>query len=92
MPQNIFSPDGDGYNDEYAIDIEGYEKFSMVITDLRGNIVFQTNNPADSWNGKIGNIGADCPAGIENYAVLIVYQLKGQDEPVKFTDKISIQR
>ncbi|MCC6726468.1 MAG: gliding motility-associated C-terminal domain-containing protein [Saprospiraceae bacterium] len=50
---NVFSPNGDGINDEFRMfpgcEIKDFEAF---IYDRWGNLVFQTDSPALSWNGE----------------------------------------
>lgn len=49
---NIFSPNGDGHNDE--LQVYGtlcVEDFHWSIYDRWGELVFETDNPADKWDG-----------------------------------------
>jgi len=49
-----FTPDGDGLNDELQAIVNGYdlvENFSFTVYDRRGHIVFETEDPARTWNG-----------------------------------------
>lgn len=57
---NAFTPDGNGYNEEFkpvitsGIDIYEYH---LMIFNRWGEIVFESYNPANGWNGHYGNGG-----------------------------------
>jgi gliding motility-associated-like protein len=55
---NVFSPNGDGNNDVYAIEIENKEmikSFLVQIFNVENKIVFESNNPDFEWNGEYNN-------------------------------------
>lgn len=62
---NAFTPNGDGENDEFGIKGQNidFSHFSMQIYNRYGQLVFATNVPGDTWNGKDGN-GKESPLGI----------------------------
>jgi gliding motility-associated-like protein len=78
---NVLTPDGDGKNDTYKVEIENYVKFSLQIYDLNSNLVFATNDPNIGWNGKYNNTDNQCTSG--NYAGLLRYQLQGEEAKTK---------
>jgi CHU_C Type IX secretion signal domain len=43
--------------------------FTIQITNRWGELVFQSKNPAFSWNGKMNNIGRDVQEGVYNCLV-----------------------
>lgn len=51
---NAFSPNGDGYNDEYCL--QGWNvcvnKFSVLIFSRWGEKVFESNDPSFCWDGS----------------------------------------
>ncbi|WP_417591446.1 gliding motility-associated C-terminal domain-containing protein [Owenweeksia hongkongensis] len=51
---NIFTPNGDGVNDQYCIEnVEGFgECFSLTIYNRWGKEVFTTEDPNSCWNGS----------------------------------------
>lgn len=54
---NAFSPNGDGKNDCFGIRRWGNAKIEQFsIYNRWGQIVFQTKNPADCWDGKWGGV------------------------------------
>lgn len=86
---NIFTPNGDGKNDEYLVKITNYQSFSMVIFDDKNNRVFETRDPQQGWNGRISNIGEACTDGI--YIVRISYTLDGEAPESKLI-KLTLKR
>lgn len=75
---NVFTPDGDDFNDVFEVDIDGWVTYEIKIYNRFSEEVFQSTDPANPWNGKKDNTGADLPAGV--YYVVITYQLRGQTE------------
>jgi gliding motility-associated-like protein len=84
---NIFTPNGDGQNDVFNIDLTEYQfqDFSLVILDLTNHIMFQSSDPSESWNGKKPD-GEMCLTG--NY----VYYLTGKTIEGKTISKYSTLR
>jgi gliding motility-associated-like protein len=67
---NTFTPDGDGINDRFgpvgmSVDPTAY---SMVIFDRWGRIVFETTDPATSWDGRASD-GTPVQDGIYAYRI-----------------------
>lgn len=62
---NAFSPNEDknniyrGVGDFYAI-----KKFDMKIYNRWGEIIFESTNPNEGWNGRKNNTGIEVPAGV----------------------------
>ncbi|MCB9447969.1 MAG: PKD domain-containing protein [Flavobacteriales bacterium] len=48
---NAFSPNGDGINDYFRVEYEGFCEIQMFIFDRWGNEIYRTNS-FDGWNGK----------------------------------------
>ncbi|MBX3101651.1 MAG: gliding motility-associated C-terminal domain-containing protein [Bacteroidetes bacterium] len=70
MPSG-FTPNNDGLNDVLSFQTQALASFTFVVYDRWGKEVFQTNDPAQYWNGKYQNTGNDAAEG--SY----VYVLKG---------------
>jgi len=86
----IFTPDGDGKNDMYKVDISGYDNFSIQIFDVSNNaLVFMSQNPDYKWDGTINNEGAQCKQG--TYIAKVSYKLKGESPEVK-SIKLTLKR
>jgi gliding motility-associated-like protein len=54
---NAFTPDENGLNDVFAPKLYGITEFSMSVFDRWGNEIFQTNDMAEGWNGRVNNTG-----------------------------------
>jgi gliding motility-associated-like protein len=51
---NIFTPNGDGISDYFEITYDGkLANYNIVITNVNGEKVFESNNINKSWDGKI---------------------------------------
>jgi len=62
---NAFTPNNDGLNDTFRPVATGdlIRQFSMVIYNRWGQMIFETNNPAEGWDGK------DAPAGVYSWVI-----------------------
>jgi gliding motility-associated-like protein len=71
---NAFTPNNDAKNDEFKGKgfFDGLKSYQMTIRSRWGDVVFQTNNPDDGWNGLKGNIGEQVPDGVYMYEVIYV--------------------
>lgn len=56
---NVFTPNGDGANDEFRVYYKSVKKYSMVVFNRWGRKVYESTNPAEGWDGTIGNGLAD---------------------------------
>jgi len=68
---NAFTPNNDGINDTYKAFVRNYVSFELLIFNRHGGLVFKTNNPEISWNGKYFNSGYNCEAGVYNVKVTV---------------------
>ena len=78
---NTFTPDGDQYNEEWRVFIEGVDiqDFELLIFDRWGELIWESRDPAASWDGTYGAANADrVPVGT------YVWQIRTSDA---FTDK-----
>lgn len=74
---NTFTPNGDGHNDEYPIEIRDYDNFTVQIFDRNSRMIFSSQDPDNKWNGREFNVGEECLPG--EYIARIKYQLKGEN-------------
>lgn len=75
---NVFSPDADGLNDHYEIEISDEEKYHLLILDKSGNKVFESKDKNIKWDGRNMFTGNNCPAA--NYVVIFSYKIKGFED------------
>jgi gliding motility-associated-like protein len=66
---NVFTPDNDGLNDEFVVEIDDCTAYAIKIINYKGVIVYESSNLQEHWNGRIKNLGEDCPAGEYVYTV-----------------------
>lgn len=79
---NVITPDlVDNLNDDFNILIENEEFYHLVITDLSGQIVFESYDKNNRFNGVNVYNGNSCPAG--NYQFIFQYKLKGYPNSIK---------
>lgn len=62
---NVFSPNGDTKNDVFKVDGGSFENFDLKILSRWGQVLFETKDKKDSWDGK--HNGKPCPQGIYYY-------------------------
>ena len=48
---NTFTPNGDGLNDTFGIAGEAIKEFKLQIFNRWGQLVFESGNPNDRWDG-----------------------------------------
>ena len=58
---NVFSPNGDGYNDFFDVDCDLIDEFSLVVFNRWGNKLYETNDIEKPWDGTNG--GTEVPEG-----------------------------
>ena len=74
---NSFTPNGDGYNEEYNIsfDCPPYD-YKLTIFDRWGQVVFWTNNSNNSWDGRNSN-GKLLPSSVFHYVLEYKFEFQG---------------
>lgn len=79
---NVFTPTvQDGKNDCFAVEMDRPEFYFMVIKNRNGRVVFQSDDPAECWNGKVLNKGEDCPP--DAYFYQLIYKSMGSEKVSK---------
>jgi len=72
---NVFTPNGDEYNEIFIpFDYTSVDKIQMKIFNRWGRLVFETEDPDINWDGKNKNNNSDCSAGAYFY-VCDVYEI-----------------
>jgi len=51
---NVFTPNGDGINDEFRVAYRSIKKYNITIFNRWGRKVYSSTNPAQGWDGSIG--------------------------------------
>ena len=62
---NVFTPNGDGVNDEFRPSFESIKSYNIVIYNRWGTKVYSSSDISTGWNGKIGN--RDAAEGVYYY-------------------------
>ncbi|MEO0895863.1 MAG: PKD domain-containing protein [Bacteroidota bacterium] len=65
----VFTPNGDGSNDEFIVSYDGTEEFSVYVMDRWGRRVFESLTPGASWDGMYN--GTAVAEGTYYYAVRV---------------------
>jgi gliding motility-associated-like protein len=70
---NAFTPNGDGSNDGFRGNgmMEGATNFKLRIWNRYGELLFETDDPYESWNGRKHNSGDLASQGV--YVVVVTY-------------------
>lgn len=64
---NTFTPNGDGLNDTFGISGESISEFNMKIFNRWGQLIFETSNVNERWDGTF--LGTKVPMGTYVYNV-----------------------
>ena len=85
-----FSPNGDGRNDQYGVVSDcQFSSFSLSIYSRWGEVVFQSSDPRQLWDGRVG--GRHVPPGV--YAYRLKYLLPSDPTfPVVRTGRVVLVR
>ncbi|MCB9232497.1 MAG: choice-of-anchor L domain-containing protein [Bacteroidia bacterium] len=67
---NVFTPNGDGFQDRFIVTYTGSQPFLMTITDRWGVQHYNGRNKNEGWDGKTID-GADAKEGVYFYTVTI---------------------
>jgi gliding motility-associated-like protein len=68
---NVFSPNGDGINDQLLFNYHGNAFYEISVFDRWGVQIFTTTDKTAMWDGKT-NGGGDAPEGVYYVAVRVV--------------------
>lgn len=78
---NVFTPNGDGENDEFFLESEGLTDFSVVVFNPAGDIVYTSDNPNFRWDGRDIRTNVIVPEG--NYMYMVTaYDSEGNPYPI----------
>lgn len=83
----VFTPNGDGKNDEYFVKIADPIAYKMYVFDMRKNKIFYSENMDENWKGNCGV--EPCADGL--YEVILKLKYSGEEEMV-ITKRINLIR
>ncbi len=58
----VFTPNNDGYNDSFYVQMGEPFEYHVIIRDARGKPVFESENFREKWSGKVGT--QRCESGV----------------------------
>jgi len=64
---NVFTPNGDGVNDEFRVVYRSIKSYSIVIYNRWQHLIYESSDPAKGWNGRIN--GKKAPEGAYYYII-----------------------
>ncbi len=87
MAPNVFTPNGDGFNDEFRVAYTSITEFQATIINRWGRVLYSWTNPQAGWDGNINGR----PAAEGTYFYII--NAKGSDgKPYKLKGHINLLR
>jgi gliding motility-associated-like protein len=87
---NAFSPNHDGHNEFFDIQIVGETKFELNVFNRWGDRVFESVDSKSQWNGTNLNDGSDCAAGV--YYYVLTYKFRGRANTNTKTGTVTLIR
>ncbi len=60
---NVFTPNNDGIDDKYVIDLEGEKFYNLKIYNYNNELVFESNDKNNNWDGTNYKTGQACNSG-----------------------------
>lgn len=83
---NVFTPNGDGKNDEFKVSYKSLISFQAKVFNVWGRLVYEWTDPALGWDGTIG--GKPAAEGAYFYLIEAVGADKDEDgNPMKYVYK-----
>lgn len=88
---NAFTPNNDTKNDEFKGTgfLYGMKRYKLTVWNRWSEVIFQSENADDGWNGTKNNVGEQVPEGVYIYEVQYVTP---QNETVLKRDFITLIR
>ena len=92
---NVFTPNGDGFNDVFEPKVTGLSLLlsaKTVIFNRWGNVLWDGDDPLIHWDGKSKQTNMDCPQGTYFYVTDITYQGEVGEERMHLQGAVMIVR
>ena len=95
---NVFTPNGDGVNDEWRVAYKSIERYQCIIQNRWGRTVFKSTDPGKGWDGTIG--GRPAAEGTYYYVIVAygtdkfpeTHRKAGQQTKYKLSGDINLFR
>ncbi len=68
-PPNVFTPNRDGSNDLFKVTDAYVQGFHIEVLNRWGQVVYESDNAAAGWNGKVADTSSDAPEGTYFYTL-----------------------
>lgn len=65
---NVFTPDGDGINDQFVVRSNGVTPLAITVFDRGGSIVYRHSSPLINWDGRTAG-GTRVKPGVYYYII-----------------------
>lgn len=85
---DAFSPNGDGFNDEFRVRGSGFASLHLVVYNRYGQVVFETMDQTVGWDGT--HNGSDVNPGVFTY--VFEYTFVSASEPTVITGNVTLLR
>ena len=80
---NIFTPNGDGINDEFRVVFKSLKSYNCQVFNRWGRKVFSTDDPGKGWDGRIN--GQMAAPGAYYYVIQATgTDLDSKGNPIKY--------
>jgi gliding motility-associated-like protein len=86
---NVFTPNGDGYNDVFKIRNSAVSEFTFRVFNRWGTQIYETTAPEIAWDGKT-TAGSAAPAG--TYFYTLDAKLESGNDIAIFQDKDTLEK
>lgn len=87
---NVFTPNNDGIDDKYVIDLEGEKYYNLKIYNYNNELVFESNDKNNNWDGINFKNGQLCNSGI--YYGILDYKISKEEKNITRMTKIKLIR
>jgi gliding motility-associated-like protein len=71
--ESIFTPNGDGFHDQFEVEGHGVQNFNIRIMNRSGNVVYESTDIHFKWNGN-NRFGEPSPSGVYFFVIEAVGQ------------------